>query len=86
MGVVGAAAYEPKDSVVGIDKEQLLAFFRRSEFVVGEIVAQKLRPMCHAEGLKTVAPLPMAQTDWEGERVGIEDGSVGGQMLGIESG
>ena len=85
VGVVGAAAYEPKNGVVGIDKYQLPLFIGRGEFVVGKKVAQELRPMDHSEGLETVALVPMSQTDWEDERVCIENGGIRGQMLGVET-
>ena len=85
MGMAGALADYPEYVVVGIDEEQLGLFVRMAEFVVGEVVAEQLGSVNHAEGLETVARLPMAQTQWQDDGVGIEGGLVGWQQFGIEA-
>ena len=60
MGMAGAVSHNPEYSVGAVDQYQLGLFVEQAVFVVGEIVAKQLCAMCHAEGLETVASLPVA--------------------------
>ena len=62
VGVAGAAAYNPKNVVGGVDKEELCQFVGLAVFVVGEIVAEQLGAVGHAKWLEAVGRLPVAET------------------------
>ena len=82
----GAAAYNPKDAVGGIDEEELALLVGKAVFVVGEEVAEELCAMLHAEGLETVGLTPVAQGEGEREAVGIEEGLVGREVAIVDGG
>ena len=63
----------PKDSVVGIDEEQLALFVEQCVFVVSEEVAKEPRTMFHAKGLKAVGSVPAAKSERQFDGVGIKE-------------
>ena len=80
VGMVGTAADNPENGTGGIGEEQLGGLLRGGVVMVGEIVADELAAPPHAQGLETVAMLPVPQRQWLHDGVGIEKGcpAVGG--------
>ena len=74
----GATADDPENDVVGIDEEELALFVEEREVVVGEIVAEELGAVLHAEWLEAVAFTPVAEREGLAEGVGVEEGGAGG--------
>ncbi len=85
VGMAGSATDNPEDGVGGIDKQELGLFVGLAVFVVGEIVAEELGAVCHAEGLEAVGGVPVAEAQGEGDGVGIEGGLIGWQLFGIKA-
>ena len=83
VGVACATADNPENPVIGIDEKELALLVGGCDVVVGEVVADQLGTLGHAEGLETVALAPMPEAKGEPDGVGVEEGRGGCKRLEI---
>ena len=83
VGMGGAATNNPKNSVVGIDENELPLLIDKREVMVAEIVADQLTPSAHPEGLKIVGGKPVAERKRPSECVGVEEECVTSPLLKV---
>ncbi len=75
----GTGKLEQENRARGICEDTAEAFLHRGEVQVGEDVAHEASA-CHAEGLETIARLPMAEGEWHLNLVGVEDLVIGREV------